>query len=144
MNFLRAMAVIFFYMGFISAFGLTASAVFSFPVAVFASYTSAIILFIGRFVVSANEPVHYCSHCLKSGYNVPEVQIAAHKIINGMDCFISSITGYDPVSLMINGMVISWEFTGKAFLLLFILYPLGLGIIGGYLLKRRELALPVI
>lgn len=144
LNYLRAIVVIFFYMGLLSAFGLTAGAVFSFPVAVFASYAAAVMLFIARFVVLTNQPIHKCSHCLELGYKVSEVQIAMHKVINGVAYFISSLTGYDPVPLMVNGMVVSWEFTGKALFLLFILYPFSLGVIGVYLLKKRELALPII
>ncbi len=142
-NLVRSLVMIFCHMMLLSALGLTAGALFSFPVAVFVSCSILIMSLVGHyFTLAAGEPPHRCG--INHGeQEVSALQEASGRMVKYIDLIIAPTMGRNPLPLLADGILVSYGFMGRAFLLLAVIYPGVMGIIGVYFLNKRELAMPM-
>lgn len=141
-NLLRALTIIFCQLALVAALGLTVSAVFSFPVATFV--VSAIILAAcvsDFFAFAADAPKHTHHHA----ESVPEpslVQRVGEKLIHVTRLAFKPLMHFDPLTRLSEGILVPWEMTARALILLLVILPGILSVLAGWVLQRRELALP--
>ena len=141
-NLLRALLIIFCQLALLSALGLTASVLFSFPVAIFAaSSILAISLLCHYFTVTLSNE-HVSAHHHGQAPKESVFNIACEKMAEYTDVMMAPAMQFDSIKQLSDGILVSWGFVGKAVLFLIAIYSSFLGLMGGYFLKRKEIALP--
>jgi hypothetical protein len=143
-NLVRSLIVILCQLGLIAAIGLAAGSLFSFPVATFAAASLIVISMAGHFFVMASSPSHAVEHHHHG--EEPEapsiIEGISEKAVERMEVVIAPVMELAPLDFLSDGILVSWGFTGRAVLLLLIVYPAFFSVFGTYFLNRRELALP--
>lgn len=144
MNLLRAMTLLFGYMALLAALGVTAGTLFSFPVATFtATGLIAISLTAHYFAVSdSSQPPPGQHESSEDGPLALVLRQATEQLSKGVGKAVSPLMQYEPFEELADGTLISWSRTGRAVLVLIVLYPGVLCLAGSWALARRELALP--
>lgn len=142
-NLARSLIVIFCHLALLAALGLTVGTLFSFPVATFVASSVLAISMMSHYFTLASSPEHVCKH----HHHGPKPEhsvfhVTGEKIIRQLEVIVAPAMRLSPLGPLSDGILVSWGFTGRAVLLLFVVYPGVLGLIGGYILKHRELALP--
>jgi len=139
MNLVRALLILLGQLALVAAVGLTASTVFSFPVATFAAVAVLIVSLLARYLAAtAGAPTdEHEAPTVPSLYTV-----VAERVMVGVDAVIGPTVRLDPLTPLADGVLVSWGTTARALLILLLLYPGILFLIGSYCLKKRELALP--
>jgi len=143
MNYARALLVTLARLAFFSALGLTAGALFSFPVAVFTSFAFLLISGVSRFVERVAE--YGASEIF--GTQTPEQaatvwQSTVQCLFIVLNHIIPPLSQFQPLNLLPDGELISWGFVGNAFMVLVGVYSGLLALTGACLFSRRELGLP--
>ncbi len=143
LNLIRSLIVILCQLGLVAAIGLTGGSLFSFPVATFAAMSVLIISLAGHYFIFTSSSWKYGGE--KTG-TVTETVLRAtsEKVVKHMEIVIAPAMELAPLSPLSDGILLSPWFTGKAILLLLILYPGFFWLFGSFCLNRRELALPTI
>ncbi|MFC1498063.1 ABC transporter permease [Verrucomicrobiota bacterium] len=143
-NLVRALIIIFCHLALLAALGLTAGTFFSSPVATFAAASMLAVFALTQYTVFASASEHKCSHSHHHGEEQEQsVLVTASKhTAELLNIVVAPAMKFQALTPLSRGILISWKFTAKAILLLMVFYSGALGIIGGYVLKRRELALP--
>jgi hypothetical protein len=141
-NLIRALAVILCHLGLIAAIGLTAGSLFSFPVATFTAMAILSISLAGHYFTMASSPKNAVHDSDEPEPEVTVLQTVSENVIKRLEVVIAPALELTPLGPLSDGILVSWAFTGKAILLLLIVYPAFFGLFGSYFLDRRELALP--
>lgn len=143
-NFARTLVIILCHLSLIAALGLTASALFSFPVATFAVVSVFMISVMGHYfiIMQQTEPGGQHQGCHDHSYRPSFVERIMIPVVERADAVFAPAMQFQPLSQLSDGILISWVYTLKGVLILMVLYPGILGLTGVYLLSRRELALP--
>ena len=145
MNFARALVVIFCRLAVLTAFGLTAGALFSFPVATFSAMALVIVSLVGHYftVESASRFADGSDHHSRSSVSDELLlQKIGEEVIKRVEVVAGPALRMDPLASLADGGLITWRFTGKAVVLLLVVYSGCLGVLGTLALRRKELALP--
>ena len=141
-NLVRAAIVIFCHLAFLSALGLTAGALFSLPVATFVSSSVLAATLMTHYFNVASSPEHDRRH-LHGPVEPPSVAlVAARKLIAHLGSVVEPTVALNPIGLVSDGILVSWNFTGRAVLRLLLVYPALLQLLAVAALSRREFALP--
>jgi hypothetical protein len=141
LNLIRSLIVILCQLGLVAAIGLTAGSLFSFPVATFAAMSLLVISLAGHFFM-------FTTSSLKYGVDEDDkvemtaFRAASEKVVKHLDVVIAPAMKLAPLGLLSDGLLVSWWFTGKAVLLLLIIYPAIFWLAGSWFLNKRELAMP--
>ena len=141
-NFVRALLVVFAQLAFIAALGVTAGSLFSMPVASFVSFCLLLIIQMSGYVQSmaAQEP----AFTWRGG--VGETPAFWHAFSQAffrvMNTIVSPLQGPNPLDLLAGGEFITWPWLAHALLVKALLYGGCLGLVGWWILNRREIALP--
>jgi hypothetical protein len=142
-NYLRALLIILARLAFFSALGLTAGAVFSFPVAVFVSLALLLMSVVNHWMLGG----------LTVGLGIGAVEAAVgtvaaivNRVIQfvllALNAILPPLYRYNPLEFLPDGILISWGLIGKAWLLLVGVYSGMLALVGAWWFSRRELGLP--
>lgn len=142
MNLARALFVIFCRLAALAALGLTAGALFSFPVASFVASAVVFATLASHYLVSASAP----EYAAESHNHAPQgpslLEKAGEALADKLKVVVEPAIRLDVLESLSDGILIPWRSAGGAFLILVVLYSGLLGLLGSYVLSRRELALP--
>jgi len=144
-NLARALVIIFCHLALIAALGMTAGAIFSFPVASFiVTALLAMSAFAHYFSLDTVkcECAHHRGHTDAHGSASSLLEQAGHVLSHHVGSLVSPVMTLNPLDELSDGLLVSWGTTGRATGLMLVLYPLVLGALGAFALARRELALP--
>ena len=144
-NLIRAMLIILCYLAVLSALGITSSAIFYFPVASFIAIAIIMAGITSHYFVFASDPAHTIEHHHHGHEHAepeePSLIVKSGEIILNKLQFVFEPTRQGNILQDISGgILISWKDTGRAIVILLLLYSGILGIIGSYILSKRELA----
>ena len=135
-NYYRALLVLFCYVGLLSALGLMAGSLFSFPVASLTVVFIVIVGLVGPWFVSFlspnyEVPLPLWRDMLKSAWRA-----FCHAVLTVMPHFGK----YNPLGQLSDGMMVTWRLVLKSgAVMLFVKGGLAL-LVGAYFYSRRELA----
>ena len=143
-NFIRALVVVLFVLALLAALGLTAGSVFSFPVAAFVASSCIVIFAVSHFLVFATERESAGGVHIHEGETEQHEQAlaVAEKALTGLHVVATPAMRFAPLASLADGRSISDKEMCVASLVMLLGYPAGLWLLGGFLLSRRELALP--
>ncbi len=140
MNYLRSLLVIYLYLCFLSAIGVSMGALYSMPVAAFASMFILTLTLLDRFIQkSAGEMT--LREALGEQFNAWERFYTL--FFKALYFFIEPILGPNPLDLLSTGRLVSWMLIGSVLLYRILLYCGILLWLSSWILRRRELALPM-
>lgn len=143
-NYLRTLVIMFCHLALLAALGLAMSAVFTFPVATFAAVSILAISLAGYYFTTTIEAGHEhvcgCGHCEQEENALTEFM---EPMARGVGAAIAPAMRFQPLGLITDGIMVSPRMTAEGILLLLVLYPGMLWLFSGYVLNRRELALPM-
>jgi hypothetical protein len=140
-NFMRGLAVIFFWLALLATIGLSAASFLSFPVAAFFSLA---VLFIGlssgtvSTVVEQGTIVGY--DAAKGGYGHSVVDFVVVPFFQGALKVINLVQNYSPIDSLSSGRSITWGQLGLAATQIVLLLGGFFCVMGIILFARRELA----
>jgi hypothetical protein len=140
-NFIRGLAVIFFWLALLASIGLSAASFLSFPVAAFVSLA---VLFIGlssgtvATVVEQGTIVGY--DAAKGGYGHSIADYAVVPIFKGALKIINLVQNFSPIDFLSSGRSITWGQLGLAAAQIVLLLGGFFCVLGIILFTRRELA----
>jgi len=143
-NFIRALVVVLFALALLAALGLTAGSLFSFPVAAFVASSCVVILAMSHFLVFAAERESAGGSHAHEGETEEHSQVLAitEKALSGLHAVATPALRFAPLASLADGKRIANKDLGLAAFIMLLAYPAGLWLAGGFLLARRELALP--
>jgi ABC-type transport system involved in multi-copper enzyme maturation permease subunit len=143
-NLARSLIVILCQLGLIAAIGLAAGSLFSFPVATFAAASIIVIAMAGHYFAMASSPKYAVEedHHGDEQDKLSIIETVSENAVRRMEVVIAPVMEMAPLDFLSDGILVSWRFTGRAVLLLLIVYPAFFLVFGNYFLNRRELALP--
>jgi hypothetical protein len=143
-NLFRSLIVILCRLTLLAALGLTASTLFSFPVATFSTFSIILLSMVTHyfvFMMSTDNGSCCDSHAQQTSRHA-FWQLASEKTAKHLDTVLDPVMRLEAVSPISEGVLVPWQNVGKAILTMAIIYPGLLGIAGVLLFRRRELALP--
>ena len=142
LNFVRALAIIFFWLAFLGALGLAAASFLSFPVAAFvaigvlivgmSSGTISLVLEQGTVLEVNHETGMADAPALIDLVALPVFKFVLH--------LINMVKGFSPIDSLSSGRSITWSQLGQAFLQICVLLSGLLCLFGIGVFQRRELA----
>jgi hypothetical protein len=141
-NYARAMLVVLSLLATLAALGVTAGALFTFPVASFVAMATALIVVISQAFVRLPGEGGGCSH---PGHHHEEperswVHEAGEAGLRGIASLVRPVADAQPLSCVSDGVVISRHLVLSSLVLFGVLYPLAIAVPGVLCLRRRELA----
>ena len=143
-NLLKALLVIFCRLALLSAIGLAAGSLFSFPVAVFAASALVLVSTMVHYSTESGGTVHTCSHH-HHGAPVNE-ETFVYKLGEKAGDRLAAAAGpalkTRSLGNLSEGILISWPLAGRVLAVTGLLYPAFFGIAGVVGLMKRELASP--
>jgi hypothetical protein len=136
-NLFRALGVVWCRLAFLAILGLLASTCLSFPVACMASFLVLLVASASRFL---NEAIGAAAR-LPNGEDPmwivgPILRPLGHAFV----WLVPDFSSYDPVGNVANGQVVPLMWLLSSLVMLIFVKGLVLGIIGGVVFTRRELA----
>jgi hypothetical protein len=137
-NYLRALLMILARLAFFSALGLTAGAVFSFPVAVFVSLALLLLAMVGHW--QAGGVVRSADETVGRWATISERVLPA--VYQALSAVLPPLHRFNPLDFLTDGRLIPWQLTGQTWLVLAGGYAVILGLLGAGWFSRRELGLP--
>ena len=141
LNFARGLGIIFCWMALLSALGLAAASLLSFPVAAFFALSMMLVVFASGTlaesvesgtVAGGNAETGQMNHSIADSFLIPAFK--------GMLAVISLAKNFSPIDALSTGRSISWTELGLAFSQIVLLLGGILAAIGIFLFSRRELA----
>lgn len=143
-NFIRALVVVLFALSLLAALGLTAGSLFSFPVAAFVASSCIVILAMSHFLVFAAERESAGGSHAHGGETEGHSRVLAitEKALSGLHAVATPALRVTPLASLADGKRIANKDLGLAAFIMLLAYPACLWLAGGFLLARRELALP--
>jgi hypothetical protein len=143
-NFARSFALMLLALASVAAVGITAGAMFSFPVATFCSAG----LFVGALLVHASAamttPEEACRRCGHAAHSTAKsrFETLAIRAAHAADALVEPGLRLNPAGPLSEGLRVSWGMTGRGALMMGLVYPALLCGAGALALRRRELGLP--
>ena len=138
-NLLRALGIVFCFLGFFAAIGLTSGALFSLPVSVFVSFAAMLVLSLSGYMHTVvTTGVFYVPH--EGG--MPEASAVDHAIMGlfkALHLVLGPVTRFECVAPLSEGRLIPWATLGQAFAFLVVLGGGLLWVGGATVLRRREI-----
>ena len=146
-NLFTSLFIIFCYMALLSALGLTAGSIFTFPVAVFSAASVVIIAILANTFAPAAGPsflsgVEEHQHEKHSPVAVFFGE-AGEKMADVIHVAVGPAIRLGPLERLSDGIRVPFREAVEDFLVLVVIYAGLLGAIGGLVLSKRELAMPV-
>jgi hypothetical protein len=143
-NLLRALLLLYLRVMFLAALGLTAGALFSTPVAAFATFVAMVVLHLDTYVHKmARAPVIFVQHTHDAHPHAPGLWDAFFRTaFKTMDLVLRPLHDSGVLDPLSSGTLISWATVGHSFLIKLVLYGGLLALLAAGLLRRRELGLP--
>ncbi|OGV65438.1 MAG: hypothetical protein A2283_18115 [Lentisphaerae bacterium RIFOXYA12_FULL_48_11] len=138
-NLFRALIIVLCRLSLLAAIGLTASTLFSFPVATFVSFSVLLVACMAHYFILLSEMeghVHAGEEA-KSSYWEDTSEYAMRKL----DEVFEPILQVESVGPLSDGILVSWRDVGRV-LMMICFYSSLIGGAGVFLFRRRELALP--
>jgi hypothetical protein len=140
-NLARALLILFSDALFLAAAGVTLGCIFSMPVAAFASLFLLLLTglsgYIGR-MAARRDILDF-----PDGGAWPEALNAMLSgLFRALDFVLAPRRGVDPLELLATGRAVPWSQVGGVLLLTAFAASLSVGLLGAWVLSRRELALP--
>lgn len=142
-NYVRALVLILARLGFFTALGLTAGAMFSFPVAAFVSCALLLMAALGRMAADVtragmSEPALSEAGAAQSFGWLDFLMRAAGWVLQAL---LPPLERFDPLDFLPSTWI-SWACAGEGLLVLTGIYGGALALLGIWLFSRRELGLP--
>ncbi|MBN2302066.1 MAG: ABC transporter permease [Lentisphaerae bacterium] len=139
MNFLRTFLIMLCKLAALGAIGLTAGIFFSLPVATFSAYTLIVIaLIVNYFSAVAQHDTAVSLHHSHGPTNRSVAMIVGESIASAAEIVVNPAMQFRPIAFLSEGLTVSWSLTGKAVLILIIIYCGTFCAAGSYCLSRRE------
>jgi len=141
LNFARGLGIIFCWMAFLAALGLTAASFLTFPVAAFFSMAVLVVGLSGRTLAEAAGSGTIAGGNAETGimgHSVADVVLIP--VFKGLLAVINLVQSFSPIDSLSSGRSISWTELGSAFAQIVLLLGGMIGLIGVGLFNRRELA----
>lgn len=144
LNFVRALSVLYLWLGLLAAIGLAASSLLSFPVAAFFSVGLLVMVFSSGTMAQALEQgsvweINHETGLADSRTPIDYIILPAFK---GALELISLVEEFSPIDSISTGRSITWKQLGHAFLQIWVMIGGVFGVFGMITLTRRELAAP--
>ncbi|MCK5850153.1 MAG: hypothetical protein KAH23_04500 [Kiritimatiellae bacterium] len=142
-NMVRALVVVLCHLALLSAIGLAAGSVFSFPVAVFVASALLAISAIVHYSETSPSVGSCCSH--HHGVAREDKSIlykASAQSLRYLAVIVEPAMEIESIGSLSDGILVSSKQMGRAVLVLGIIYPAILGLAAAWFLSRRELAIP--
>ncbi len=144
-NLARTMLIILCYLAVLSALGITTSAIFYFPVASFIAIAVIMAGITSHYFVFASDPAQAVEHHHHGHEHAePEppgiVEKSGEFLLTKLKFVFEPARQGNILQDVSGGILISRHDTGRAVVILLLLYSGILGITGSYFLSRRELA----
>jgi hypothetical protein len=136
-NLFRALTIIWCQLAFLSVVGLTASAFLSFPVACMGCFLVLFVSIAGGFLSEAVEwlrPAPYGTDPLWIG------RMLVRNLVGAFLWLVPDFSQFDPVGNIVDGRNVTLMWVIKTFVVLILLKGFVVGILGGIIFTRRELA----
>jgi ABC-type transport system involved in multi-copper enzyme maturation permease subunit len=140
-NFIRALLLVLARLAFFTALGLTAGALFSFPVAVFTVFAFLFITGLSSWI-GAEAPM--VESDLAPAWLAGPLNAATYGIIQLAHFITPPLARFEPLSLLPAGTFIPWTLVGTAWGVLALGYGGALAVLGIWLFSRREMGLAAI
>lgn len=144
LNFVRALSVLYLWLGLLAAIGLAASSLLSFPVAAFFSVGLLVMVFSSGTMAQALEQgsvweINHETGLADSRTPIDYIILPAFK---GALELISLVEEFSPIDSISTGRSITWKQLGHAFVQIWVMIGGVFGVFGMITLTRRELAAP--
>jgi hypothetical protein len=140
-NFMRGLAIIFFWLALLASIGLAAASFLSFPVAAFVSLA---VLFIGLSSGTVSTVVEQGTitgyDASKGGYGHTVIDFVVVPIFQGALKIINLVQDFSPIDSLSTGRSIRWSQLGMAALQIVVVLGGFFCVVGIILFSRRELA----
>ncbi len=138
-NYLRALLMVLARLAFFSALGLTAGAVFSFPVAAFVALALLLMATVNRWLQVAMVGEAGAD---QAGSIIALWDWMMHSIFRALGAIMPNLDRWNSLDFLPDGRLISWGLAGQAWLMLVGVYAVILALLGAWWFSRRELGLP--
>lgn len=138
-NLARALIMLFCKLAILSALGLTMGCIFSMPVAVFVACATIAVFNLTALIASTD--IAQDIHRRQPGRRGVINAIVDAKF-RAADALCAPIRRYDPVPSLQKSEAIPWSLVGRAVVVEVVLYSGILGMLGVFILKRRQLGMP--
>lgn len=141
-NFYRGLGIIFCWMGFLAALGLTAASFMAFNVAAFCALGVLLIGLSSGTLKQIIEEGGIMGVNHETGFtdNPTFIDKMAVPVARGMLFFLEMIKGFSPIDQLSSGRVISWGELGRAVLQIWVIMAGLFAAVGIYAFTRREIA----
>jgi ABC-type transport system involved in multi-copper enzyme maturation permease subunit len=144
LNYARGLMIIAFWLGLMTAIGLTCSSFLSFPVAAFCSIGILILGMSGGTLKQVVEQggivdIDHDTGAVTEATFINRLSVAVYGNAKKM---LDQVSGYSPISNLSTGRSITWLELAKAFFVINILVGGLISLVGIAILTRRELAAP--
>lgn len=138
-NYGRTLAVLFCYLVFISGVGVTMGALFSMPVAAFCSVFVLLITNLDAYIHEmARETIFI--ETADPGMMLMVIERVFKAVFHALDFVVAPLQTPSVLSLVTTGRLVSWALVGSVFFIKVCLYGGLLALLGGWVLRRREIA----
>ncbi|MDD5679070.1 MAG: hypothetical protein PHW60_13945 [Kiritimatiellae bacterium] len=137
-NFIRALLLALARLAFFTALGLTAGALFSFPVAVFTAF--AFLLITGLSGWAGTESM-MIEGDLAPAWLAHLLDAATRGVIHVAHGITPPLARFEPLNFLPVGAFIPWTLVGAAWGILALAYGGGLAVLGIWMFSRREMGL---
>lgn len=137
-NFLRALLLVLARLAFFTALGLTAGALFSFPVAVFTAFA---FLFITGLSGWVGTETLMAEGKMSPAWLADLLNVTTRGIIQVAHWITPPLARFEPLSFLPTGAFIPWVLVSEAWGILALVYGGALAVLGIWLFSRREMGL---
>ncbi len=139
-NFVRALAVIFFWLVLLSTIGMMAASFLSFPVAAFFSVTLLAVALSSGTLAETVSLGSVTQGSTPAPGHASLTDVIFIPIFKGMLGVLGLIENFSPIDALSSGRSIPWNEVGAAFGQIVLLFSGGFAVIGIFMFNRRELA----
>jgi len=140
-NFIRALLLALARLAFFTALGLTAGALFSFPVAVFTAFAFLFITGLSGWVGTESL---MAEGELSPAWLAGLLNTATRGIIQAAYLVTPPLARFEPLNFLPTGAFIPWTLVGAAWGMLALVYGGALAVLGIWMFSRREMGLAAV
>jgi hypothetical protein len=140
LNYLRALAIIFFWLVLLSAIGLMAASFLSFPVAAFFSLTMLAVAFSSSTLAETVDLGSVTTGTTPTAQTRNLTDTIFIPIFKGMLVVLGVVERFSPISDLSSGRSVPWSELGIAFVQIVVLAGGSFAVFGIFMFSRRELA----
>lgn len=136
-NFARALLLALARLAFFTALGVTIGSAVSFPVAVFTAFAFLLIAALSGWINA--ETFLIMESAPARGWMEGLGQVSARCVAHLTHWSMPPLTRFDPLDFLSVGLVIPWQLVLRAWVMLVLIYGGATGLLGAWLLNRREI-----